>query len=706
MSFDNSKYDIELNGVGYRIKGYQKAEATTFIPRLGSGSQSESEFDILRSKTLEGFSGGMLQRQWKEDSSVFGSESLFPIYDDGIVYPIKTISSANTLINAKSAVTAWCTSDQYFFYALWSFNTPTTTIYKVDSSGTRTAITCPAGLSARKCTSMVIWNDQLWVASAGEYNLWYMAQSATTLTQVTAVQTNGSMRLLCVYNGQLFGTNAGSLDYNVHLLRFTGSTTSISVTSAGDTGIRTPDNNAKIFVFNGKLYLSRRDSLWAYDGIRISMVDSAMQNVSDQNYRFPTVLKGYLYYFMQDGFYRYNGSMIEKLFDISEVGFPVDVTSGKNRLWMAYSNSQFSGSSRYDKSMGYDYSATTGIDGRVTVFDGKAMFTYARTNIGLSNVTNNDFSGQGENNMIAWFANRLYVFTSYEKTGPGTYFTMSTDETSQTGSTSWRIITSIFDANFPMVDKSLENLELVVDGVASSDETVGIEYRTTDFAGSTGWSILGTFKTQTKLQESIIRALPAGIVFKKIQFRLAGTTTLGYGFSKFVIRYLLTPDLKYQWQFTVMAYGDNIVEPLILKDGTKSVQKVSLLRGNIYTSRMNDVPSIYTDLDQLDLNGAHNSSVTTLTINSTDLLKQSGYVKIDDEVIYYAAKTSTTLTGCIRGVLGSTAAAHADNAAVFPAYRVIIRQLANERIEMDDSDLDRSEDMSKPSDITIQIQEV
>lgn len=705
MSFDNSKYDIELNNVGYRIQGYQKAEASTFIPRLGSGAQAESAFDLLRAKTIDGFAGGNLQRKWKDDKSIFGSESLFPIYDDGNLYPVPAVASASD-IHGKSLVTAHCTSDKYLFLATITYNTPTSSVIRIEPNGTKTAITIPSSLSQRRITSMVIWNDELWVAAEGEFSLWYMSQNATSMTAVTAVQTNGAMRLLCVYNGQLYGTNAGSADYNVHLLRYTGSKTAISVTSAGDTGIRTPDFNAQIFVFQGKIYLARRDSLWAYDGIRIAMVDSAMQNVSNNNYRFPTVLKGYLYYFMQDGFYRYNGSMIEKLYDVSEVGFPRDVTTGKNRLWLAYSNSQFAGSSRFDKSMGYDYASTNDIDGRLAVFDGKAMFTYARTNGGLSKGTNNDFSGQGENTKVVWFADTAFVFTLYEKTNPGLYYKVSTDELNATGSSSWRLVTSIFDADFAMVDKTLENLELILDGVPATDQTIGIEYRTTDFAGSTGWTILGTFKTQSKLQESIIRALPAGIVFKKIQFRLAGTTTLGYGISKLVIRYLLTPDFKYQWQFTVNAFGDNPVEPLMLKDGTRSTQAVSLLRGNIYAARSNDLPQVFVDLDQLDLNGSHDAAQTTININTTALLKDSGYVKIDDEIVYYAAKTGTTLTGCVRGTLGTTAATHADNAAVFPAYRVIVRQLANERIEMDDSDLDRQEDKSKPSQITIQLQEV
>lgn len=705
MSFDNTKYDIELNNVGYRIQGYQKAEASTFIPRLGSGAQAESAFDLLRAKTIDGFAGGNLQRKWKDDHSIFGSESLFPIYDDGNLYPVVPATAA-TDIHGKSLVTAHCTSDKYLFLATITFDTPTSSVIRIAPDGTKTGITIPANLSSRRITSMVIWNDELWVAAEGEFTLWYMSQNATSMTAVTNVQSNGSPRLLCVYNGQLYGTNAGADDYNVHIWRYTGSKTAISSASAGDTGIRTPDPNASLFVFQGKIYLARRDSLWAYDGIRIAMVDSAMQNVSDQNYRFPTVLKGYLYYFMQDGMYRYNGSMIEKLYDISEVGFPRDVTTGKNRLWIIYANSEFSGSSRYDQSMGYNYSSGNPLDGRLAAFDGKAMFTYARTNFGLSKDSNNDFSGQGENYKVVWFANSAFVFTLYEKTGPGTYFKVNTNELNTSGTSSWRLVTSIFDADFAMVDKTLENLELILDGVPTNDETIGIEYRISDFAGSTGWNILGTFKTQTKLQESIIRALPAGIVFKKIQFRLSGTTNVKYGFAKFVIRYILTPDFKYQWQFTVNAFGDNPVEPLMLKDGKPSTQAVSLLRGNIYAARSSDLPRLFVDVDQLDLNGSHDAATTTITLNSTALLKDSGYVKIDDEVVYYAAKTDTTLTGCIRGTLGSTAAAHNDNAAVFPAYRVIVRQLANERIEMDDSDLDRQENNSKPSQITIQLQEV
>ena len=704
MSFDNTKYDVELNNVGLRISNYRKSEASTFIPRLGSGTQTDSQFDLLKNKAVESFAGGILQRQWKDDNAIFGSENLFPIYDDGVVYPVKMLD-ALTDIMGKSSVSCWVLSTDYAFVATQSFNIPTNSIIRIDKTGAKVGMTLPASLSTgtNRIASMAVWNNQLWITKEITNSIWYMPLSTTSVTEVTG--GDGSIRLLCVFQGDLYGTNSGSGGYNSAIYKYTGNTTSRAVTMVGTTGLLKPAFNANLFLFNGRIHLTRPEGMYAYDGIRLAPVDDTVRNVDDRNFSLPTVLRGYCYYMMADGYYRYNGSLIEKLYDISEIGYPVAACVGKNRIWLAYNNSQWSGSSRYDKSMGYDYSTSNNVDGRVAVFDGKALFTYSRTNV-TSKVSNNDFSGQGENNQIMWFNDRIYVFTAYDKTGPGTYHSQSTDELNATGTASWRFLTSIFDGDFAMIDKNLENLELTIDGDAPSDETITIEYRTTGFSGGSGWTTLGTFKTQSKLKELVSRSLPAGIVFRKIQFRVSGTTTLGYGLAKFIIRYTLSPDFKWQWDFTALAYGDNPVEPLMLKDGTQSTQSVALLRGTLYAARDNDVPSLFVDVDQLDLNGAHNASVTTITLNSTALLKPYGYIKIDNEIIYYSGKTSTTLTGCERGMMGTTAASHADNAAVFACYRVLLRTLKAELIEMDDSDLDRQEDKSKPSQLQITLQEV
>jgi hypothetical protein len=57
------------------------------------------------------------------------------------------------------------------------------------------------------------------------------------------------------------------------------------------------------------------------------------------------------------------------------------------------------------------------------------------------------------------------------------------------------------------------------------------------------------------------------------------------------------------------------------------------------------------------LNGALNSSATTITVVSTTGFAASGVIGINGEYITYSGKTGTTFTGCTRGV-GSTAVAH------------------------------------------------
>jgi len=64
------------------------------------------------------------------------------------------------------------------------------------------------------------------------------------------------------------------------------------------------------------------------------------------------------------------------------------------------------------------------------------------------------------------------------------------------------------------------------------------------------------------------------------------------------------------------------------------------------------------------LNGAIAADSETITIDSATGFPVSGRVKIDDEIITYASISSVTLQGCARGQNGTTAASHADGAAI------------------------------------------
>lgn len=708
MAFDNTKYDVELNSVPYRVRSYQKSEQTTFIPRLSPGDQEESDFDLLRSKTIDNFSGGMLQRYHDDDTSVYSIENMYPIYDDGVLYPVN--APTTSVIGAGRAYfNAFCKTKDYVFVA---YNRTTggagQAIWRIDTSGTATALTLPANLSNATYIihDMVIWRNQLWICASNTPSgspagsMYYMDLSSTTVTDITA--GSGFYYRMCVWKDQLYGTNCGPQP-GYTFYRYTGDTTTKNFVVLASSPMQTASFYSKLFVFNNRVYLLRNDGMYAWDGTQLVTIEDLTQQVNDENFRFGSVLKGYLYYFMPDGLYRFNGSLIEKLYDRTEVGFPKDMTVGKNRLWIIYSNSAYSGSSRLDKAMGYDYSSGTNCDGRVAVFNGKAMYTYCRTTTFVKSGSPL-LAGEGENDKGYWFNDKLYVFTMAEPSS--NQFVLDTNETASSGNKSWRIVTSIFDGGFPMIDKNLENHELVLDGNVASDQAILLEYRTSGFDGSTGWTSLGSFQSQTELKRYIWKQVTAGVSFKKIQFRLSGTTDVRYGLAKWVNRFTLAPDMKWQWNMTFLCYGDDVKEPLMLRDGTESSQTVATLRDAIYQARVSDVPVLYTDIDQLDLNGAHNNSTTTITLNSTKLIKGDlGFIKIDDEIMYWSAKTATTLT-VVRAQLGTSAASHSDNAKVFQVYRVLIRQLQNERIELQDRGVDETEDKSFASEINLTLQEV
>src|ERR1051326_6943869 len=75
------------------------------------------------------------------------------------------------------------------------------------------------------------------------------------------------------------------------------------------------------------------------------------------------------------------------------------------------------------------------------------------------------------------------------------------------------------------------------------------------------------------------------------------------------------------------------------------------------------------------LSGAHNNSITTLTVASTTLFPSSGILLVDSELISYTGKTSGTFTGCTRAVESTTAASHSSGATVAFVYTAKMRQV-------------------------------
>lgn len=85
-----------------------------------------------------------------------------------------------------------------------------------------------------------------------------------------------------------------------------------------------------------------------------------------------------------------------------------------------------------------------------------------------------------------------------------------------------------------------------------------------------------------------------------------------------------------------------------------------------YPSSLDDTDSLLKESNNVSttLTGAHNNSITTITVGSTTGFPSTGAISIDDEIIYYTGVGATTFTGAIRGSDGSTAASHSGGASV------------------------------------------
>jgi hypothetical protein len=75
-----------------------------------------------------------------------------------------------------------------------------------------------------------------------------------------------------------------------------------------------------------------------------------------------------------------------------------------------------------------------------------------------------------------------------------------------------------------------------------------------------------------------------------------------------------------------------------------------------------------------------NSSVTTIALTDTSTFPMSGTISINSEKISYAAKDGNTLTGCVRGIEGTTAGSHDQYAYITfnVANQIMLHEVGND----------------------------
>ena len=101
---------------------------------------------------------------------------------------------------------------------------------------------------------------------------------------------------------------------------------------------------------------------------------------------------------------------------------------------------------------------------------------------------------------------------------------------------------------------------------------------------------------------------------------------------------------------------------LVMTNNIDDPQYWALTDGKPLSSQLMQDLTNWPSLTLLD--GAINDAVTTITVDSTADFPSAGQITIGSEEITYSGVTATTFTGCVRGVNGTAAASHLDNAEV------------------------------------------
>lgn len=632
--------------VGYMLRpnGYTKSDSETFAPRFGTGAEGLNNLDLWKTYQHTDLSGGALQQRYLDPTKLAVSRNSVYNATDKLLYPtaVPTLDSYPTggsISAAKGYV--------YYQNEMWRISNKVG--FGAVAKWTGSAWVHQKSDFATNVSSIAILYDKIWVATTG--GLFWAWNGTTWVSQagfgVTTLCRFGSNKMYC--------SGAPGTKDEGRLFSHNGDTTTPITAIVGDVG----DINKKINTmveFNHRLYIGKSDGLFAFDGVQVSTILDYSHDIDNSHFSYMEVFSGALYFVLRNTLYRYTGASVEKLKTFDNYGDIRSMDAAYGRLWFSIRVPDLTKSSAVNYTYDWYY------------FDGVGFFHYFTSPMSVL------YSATAQNLPIQCFydpTRGAMVFCHAGDPGAGgqpenLYYISMLNEFYTGTRNDLTVETSEFDAGFPYIDKYCDSATISYEGAYSGD-TLTVYFRIHDGTSWGAWS-------------STI-----GGTFKRIQMRVVlhrQTASSTAALSSFSFRFILSPDLKRKWALTVICLGTSD-SPHVLADGSQETNTPKQLREQIYQCRMNDVPSFMEDVDTCLLASTlalATGAGGTITVGSTAGFPPSGYVKIEDELILYSAKTATTFTISLRGRWGTAAAQHLSGVIVGTAYRVVINKIANERI--------------------------
>lgn len=569
------KYNLAINGKGYLVRGlnYKKKDARAFSPRFGTGEMGETDLDTWKVLTQNDFSGGSFQEALEDITKVSLLDGLIRSNYDKYLYraPVVVACQAGSSMKSSEFGTISFRGETYVIQN----NSATGALYKL-VGGSWTAVKTDF---TSKLKALAVFKNKLYVCTGSgiqSFNgtTWAAGPSGTAFINIIT------------FNGMLYGIGDPGDGSNACLYKFDGTTSTL----VGDVGDRQKGVNS-LCVYNHRLYLGKVDGLYTYDGVLISTVLDYSMAEDSGNFKSMCVYNGALYTTIANILYRFNGSSLEEIMDFTTFEDIKHLYSYKNKLWLMTADRQIS------QWVGKD--GGTLVSGTVNIyrFDGQGWSKIHSAALSASGV---GMGGEGSNLVIFTYVDGITANAHY-------YYPIGSEFNTAWNAGSVRqgdIVSSVFDAGFSNIDKTLESIEVDTNAMALGDH-IDLSYRIYNGFNWGAWASLGTITSATSNRVNVHDAIPAGVVFKKIQVKisvLAGSMT-GLSVRGYSLKYIIDPVYKREWQVSLLAVGttDN---PLELLDGSLETVKASALRENIYTSRVNPLPVSFEDIDFTIADGA------------------------------------------------------------------------------------------------------
>jgi len=663
-----TKYHCAINGQGYIVgeRGYSRKDAPVFTPRFGTGEQGINDLDVFKIFSQDDFSGGMFQRHFDDITKTARVDGMLLNPYDKLLYNAPPHSQTSPISGWRGTVNAHTVYKGVLYFAANGAGSHTGTVYRYNPS-TKDYTSIKTDF-ATAVSAMAVVNDKLFVATTGGL---YWGWDGTTWTS----QGSFGVILIQPFNGKMYCNGNGSTDKG-RLFSHDGTP------GTGVAGALYPVGDVNVAfnsmaVFNSRLYIGKPDGLFAYDGTRVVNILDYQQNYDARNFQFMATHEGFLYYTIKDKVYRFNGATVEQVRDFAQYETIVDVQSAGGRLWVTTQVANVYVNDKITANTGYLY-----------YFDGVGWWNYGALTLtdggtGTYNALGISYISDGT------YRHLLYGLVHGNAAAPdNSHYVYNLAEeyvaSASSSGTDGYVITSEFDAGFPDVDKYYDGIQINFENLTAASDFITVEIRTYDGKTWGSYQTLGTLDknyTSNYLKRS---DTSLSGTFRKIQisihvYKFAANSSALLALRSFALKYYLNPVQTWQWQLKLLCYGTGDV-PLQLADNTAETTMPATLRDNIYTARQSASPIAFEDIDFNLLNGAINNSVTTITVDSTKGFRSSGYIKIDDEIIKYTGKTTTTFTGCTRAALSTSAASHSDNTVVNAYFRVVIKSIDQESV--------------------------